>query len=525
MSLTVPEEEISDKWLWQQEINDTVDVFEIPKHTTLVFGVFYLDKFEINVIEKVNKLYCELEKLFLPWNQYYPWNRLNGVNIRVVKRNDIPPFVFGTVVVEDNAEQEESLMLGLLRRFSESSGNQIFIKICDTDGDFVLVSCSDFIPDEYEYPIGNNRHWIHEGEFKFIPSYFKNKRGLRCKEALEFLKESYFKCVKIPAITNHIEKHLLNEFPIKYLRQLKWLSANISNNKHRNIIKQNPKLAGILLKNFIDQRLSLNAVTISSKPSDDGSLLKILASDNHTRLLTLFLSNHSELLKFDQSTLVGTILSISLQDLLDNSILKAEEFGSQLTSTLGQALFNDHQVTEPIEFNTVNAIDEGYATGQEFANEKLTSNLNSFLSKMNDSIDGVNNKGNHLPEFDDEDSVDEDERARQYFKAENVEINEDDFFEYFLTEGLKLNKEELDNYRSDRFDNCDTAPQFPEKRGKMGKNREEEEEEEMLHELETLLRSTKSSTNVEEIEELIKSMQVDGAVNGPLQTMLRNFDS
>lgn len=58
------------------------------------------------------------------------------------------------------------------------------------------------------------------------------------------------------------------------------------------------------------------------------------------------------------------------------------------------------------------------------------------------------NLDEHYNDASDYDTDNENEKVLNYFKNENVTINEDDFFEFFLTEALKLPKEELEGYRA-----------------------------------------------------------------------------
>ena len=140
---------IDGKWLWQTDQNEeTFDIFNIPKKTHLVFGVFVLDIFIKDIEPVLQSLYHKLSKLLKDWNTFYPWTEYNGVSLRLDNIQNIK-YIFGELCVEDNLQKEESLIVSLLRNFSKEVGDQVFIKIVDTYGDFLLDTCYDVLPRNY----------------------------------------------------------------------------------------------------------------------------------------------------------------------------------------------------------------------------------------------------------------------------------------------------------------------------------------------------------------------------------------
>ncbi|AMD19039.1 HBR138Cp [Eremothecium sinecaudum] len=498
-----------DLWLWQPTVRDPDDVNDFPETLTLLFGVYYLDKFATSVGNEVEKLLDKLNDIFLPWNDYYPWEGYNGVQLkRFIDKSGLP-FIFGELVVGDNFEEEESLVLGILKRFSMSAGSNVFIKMCDTQGDFILMSCSEIIPAEYEYPVGNNRLWLNEGQFSFIPVSIEPGRGLSQEKSLEFLRSSYYKCIKMPEITNYFEENLINDFPTSHLKGLRWLSFRVSLD-HLKILHRNKKLSSILLKNFVNE--DIDAKTIANRITDDAKQLKLLATENHCRLLSHYLASNPELEEYDKETLIGAILSSSLEALTNNKTLLSRDCDRCLDSTLVDSLTAMNQLTKNINIPDAVISTESCYLEQEAAAKKFESDLQSLLSSIKKEADETSQAPSMRNEPDD-DADDDDKAAREYFNSQGLDISEDDFFEYFLTEALNMKEEDLDDYKNRNQNEL------------MEDLQDTKEEVEMLEEFEAILGSNnRADCNLESLEHLLRSMRVDGSAYA-VESMLKNLNA
>lgn len=513
MKVLKPEHLVDECHLWQHDTDQDSNIFESVEKTTLVFGIFYLDKMILDITQELEKVYTRLKKLIFPWNKYYPWNQYNGIQVRITKNTDGLPYIFGSLCVEDYAEQEESLVVGLLHKLSGEWGPQLLIKVCDTDGDFLMIECSKEIPEEYEYPVGNNRLWLHEGKFKMIPVTYYYNRGITMNESLDFLERAYFKCIEIPEISKKLQEKMLDGFPEKYLNNLLKFPIAIQDERHYKILQCNPQLISLVLKNILDERITLGTTNFQGRAQE----LEVLAPSEHCNFLSTYL--HGEKVPFDKSEvalLCGQLVSKSLLSLIDNQLVTIEESTqcsvvdpASLNSALndvgllqGHFNFKDTRLDKPLELE-----DDIEPT------EKLISSLNSFFADSNAGLYGVNNRKEDGIDSDAEESdVDEDEEVQKYFERENIDIDEDDFFEYFLVEALKVKKDDLEEYRGEVKDPADEE------------THNSEEEGEMLQEFEQILKQSAGGLgDVGNLEHLFESLQVDGAINGPLQTILRNL--
>ena len=79
-----------------------------------------------------------------------------------------------------------------------------------------------------------------------------------------------------------------------------------------------------------------------------------------------------------------------------------------------------------------------------------------FSHELNDLSELLKKGVNFNEEFDDDlsdarlqSTEDPDYECKQYFLDEDVDIDEDDFFEFFLKEGLKLSETKIDELRRD----------------------------------------------------------------------------
>lgn len=504
-----------EEWLWQPDIECELNVFGRPDKTTLVFGVFYLNRLLRDEKKMITTLFHKLKRLLDPWNKYYPWNQFKGVEIAITKMDDGLPYIFGSLCVEDNIEQEESLLVAILHEFSRSEGMDVFIKICDTEGDFVLMECNDVLPDEYESPIGNNRVWLQEGKFKIIPHTFHPERGLRSDEALNFLMNSYYACVIPASINKRLEEKVLYGFPKKNLKDLVQLPLKISNEKHMKILRNNPQLISLILKNSLDERITLEGC--DSTPNCKSKEFRILTPIKHCKIISFYLNCLSTPYEKESlPSLCGQLISKSLDDLIEKRILDTLplEWKEDVSKdSLQEELCALDLLDKPFEHEMVrmDALSKDRTSYSDIGSEEeVMSRFQKFFSEAGklDSID--EDKINDSDSESGESEVDEEEEIRKYFERENIDIDEEDFFEFFLTEALKVKKEDLKHYQN-------TEPEVPVAKF------DKEYDQEILEQLDEFFQSRDEDGGNEDVLELLQALSVDGSVNGPLDILMRNL--
>ncbi|AAS51358.1 ACR132Wp [Eremothecium gossypii ATCC 10895] len=501
--------ELKEHWLWQPEVDRVVDVFDAPEATVMVFGVFYIDKFVMDVQDKIRKIHAQLEEVFRPWNEHYPWQGYSGVHLRAVRGAGGQAMVLGGVEVADNAEEEEALVAGVLQRFSRAQGAEVFIKMCDTEGDFLLMMSSEALPEEYDYPVGNNRLWLSAGEFKLIPRDVHGSRGLRANEAVDYLERSHFKCLTVPAVSRALEARIAQGFPARHLEALTWVHLKMRQTAHAELVRANPTVFPLLLANFLRNDLSLTGAAMEGQEAKCSDV-HVLVPKTHAALASLLLAHSPVARGGDLGITLGDILSLSLQDALDAGQLTTAEPKGKLEGDLVSALVHTKQLERPVEFSTTELTTEVPTADKEASMDALALSLETFLTDIKDDDEGSNE---HVSG---QGSSAGDEEARTFFESEGVDISEDDFFEYFLTEGLKMNKEQLQHYRNGAYEDCANDDNA---------GSEHEEEDIMLEELHAMFGDKDGADGIKGIEQLFNSINLDGAPTGPLQAILKNMAS
>ncbi|SCU82655.1 LADA_0C07074g1_1 [Lachancea dasiensis] len=436
--------------LWLDESEGYLDVAERPADI-FFFGVFYLDKLCGEPLKRLGNIKEQLNKLVEVWNKNYPWANYGGVRIEIVERSGEIPFIFGYVDAGGHRE-EEYLVVCLLQRLSETLDEYTFIKACGSDGEILLMECHDLLPEEYEFPKGNNRLWLHEGRFKFIPAEELKHRGLWRDEALTFLMNSYFKLTDVsPSIDRRLKELIGTEkFPEKYLDEMFWLPLNNMDVCSSNILRKDPQLISLAVRAMSDTDVDKRRINEFTKVTNN-STAKVLISKSQARLILAVL----ESLGLDQvcdnvSSIVGALMSESLSRLIDKEeiVQPKSQLCSDGQSQLVKHFKDQRLISEDYEISSVNFSSLSLENNTHDSDADPTSRLEGLFSDLRKHLETDNrSSAEEYPHSDDDSDSVADREALNYFSTENIDIDEDDFFEFFLTEALKLNKNELEDYR------------------------------------------------------------------------------
>ncbi|CCC69156.1 hypothetical protein NCAS_0C01660 [Naumovozyma castellii] len=513
MKVLKPEDQLDSEWLWQYDDGEKeINVFDAPDKLYMTFGVFYLDRLATDTELSLLLVTEELTKLVQEWQSRYPWSEFQGISMNIRTTEDNVPYTFGQICVEDNVHDEELLMTNLLYEFSSKMGPQVFIKISDTEGDFILSEIHDFIPEEYEYPIPNNRFWLHEGKFKMIPTYFYDGRGLKKGEALDFLRKAYFKLIELESLNVGIKSKILDNFPNGILDNLVKLPLKIESQEFYDILTENPQLISFLIKNLIhpvEENEDVDFQLEKEDEQDNCRQLELLVPRNHCDLLSLYLDTQNLKTDIDKIPLHSSrALFHVFQYLVEKKTLevveseRTRESEEKLTQESVLNFFNFEQASLEAKFQANTDVEP---------TEELMDKLTAFFGES-DKIDITNEdvfKKNNEEALNEEGI---DSQAKNYFQEQNVDIDEDDFFEYFLKGALKLKGEKIEEFR--RHPSIITT-EHPEK---------DEIDIDVENEFEEMFPDMQSKENVpDSLNELFKSLSVDGAPTGPFQSLLRNL--
>ncbi|KAK0866372.1 hypothetical protein LTR87_015029 [Friedmanniomyces endolithicus] len=95
---------------------------------------------------------------------------------------------------------DEWLVVYLLLELSKQLGDA-WIRVCDTDGEFLLIEAANTLPKWLHPEIAKHRVWINGGHLRIIPTIeTAAPRNLSIQEALDFIKDSSDKLIISPLI-------------------------------------------------------------------------------------------------------------------------------------------------------------------------------------------------------------------------------------------------------------------------------------------------------------------------------------
>ncbi|KAI0198665.1 SGT1-domain-containing protein [Astrocystis sublimbata] len=97
-------------------------------------------------------------------------------------------YLHGTTDYGDSIE-DEWLIVYILRTLTTTFPN-LWVRVCDSDGEFLLVEAANVIPNWLSPEIDANRSWIHEGKLQLLPLAASSgvKRPLSLAEAVGYIR-------------------------------------------------------------------------------------------------------------------------------------------------------------------------------------------------------------------------------------------------------------------------------------------------------------------------------------------------
>ncbi|KAI1438182.1 SGT1-domain-containing protein [Xylaria sp. CBS 124048] len=157
----------------------------------------------------------------------YIWQR-DSFQLQV-KREDGLVYLHGTTDYGDSIE-DEWLIVYLLRRLSNTFPS-LWVRVFDSDGEFLLIEAANVVPKWLSPEIDSNRAWIHQGKLQLIPlsASSEAKRPLSLTESVSFLTlqpealvhspfieaEAFYRLEKYPENIKDLMHHSLITIPRK----------------------------------------------------------------------------------------------------------------------------------------------------------------------------------------------------------------------------------------------------------------------------------------------------------------------
>ncbi|KAI1130188.1 SGT1-domain-containing protein [Nemania abortiva] len=157
----------------------------------------------------------------------YIWQR-DCFQLRVKRENGLV-FLHGMTDYGDSIE-DEWLIVYLLRRLT-TTFQSLWVRIFDSDGEFLLVEAANIVPNWLSPEIDSNRAWMHQGKLQLLPLSASSevKRPLSLAEAVDYIKlhpealvhsplieaEAFYRLEKYPGNIKILMHHSLITIPRK----------------------------------------------------------------------------------------------------------------------------------------------------------------------------------------------------------------------------------------------------------------------------------------------------------------------
>ena len=401
----------------------------------------------VNVnFHEIEKIHEHLKEFLDPFIKYYPWFHSPPV-FQKFKHKQIS-YIYGEFIYQE-CLNDEWLLTNLLWEFLTFYPD-LYIHLWDSsDFEFILVESSDFIPPWLEPNNSLNRPWINDKTVLIInPNQELN--NLTLEEAIEEILDGNFQ--KYPAIADHLKDKVskINEsFLIETIYDLEIsLPSQVL-----QIFADNPYLISQSINEFVKESLSPNqnlkiirnnlfVCTKIGIPFLSLNLMKFKQLELQTR----------NALDFDFGLLVSKILTIGLDNImrLNNCLpIKRSEQSDLSRSILQDKLIEcgrlDERVPENTEifhqFENINESD----VSSDFNESALIDKFNEFFKDTNAGLDGINNASSN------EDAADKRTNEPDNGKLNDIDIDEDDFFEFFLKDALKLSDKDITGFRNNNL--------------------------------------------------------------------------
>ncbi|KAL8659345.1 MAG: hypothetical protein Q9202_007169 [Teloschistes flavicans] len=192
---------------------------------------------DFQIREQLRKVQTAATALCRTLLKEFIWQR-DSFNLELIQNHGLS-FLQGRTNFGDSVE-DEWLIVYLLRELSRQFP-LTWIRIVDSDGEFLLVEAADTLPRWLNPEIAENRVWINKGRLLIIPGQGKtsaaHKRSLKLDDAFDFIQ--------------HRESDLLHTLSIESeaFYRLQKYPQQIQNSLHRAIVTIPRKLAHVLHEN------------------------------------------------------------------------------------------------------------------------------------------------------------------------------------------------------------------------------------------------------------------------------------
>ncbi|KAK8163178.1 putative regulatory factor Sgt1 [Phyllosticta citrichinensis] len=241
-----------------------------PPDDTVEYIVFIIDpkvSTDNQIRERLRDIENAADSLSKNLLKDYIWQRESfGLQLQ---REDGSWLLRGTTNYGDSVA-DEWLIVYLLRELSNQFPDA-WIRVFDTDGEFLLIEAANVLPKWLNPEVAENRVWINDSKLCVIPVENSDKRPLTIQESRKFIQTTPSKLVH-SALVEEEAFYRLRNYP-----------KEISSTLHHSLVTIPRKLAFLLCRNpaYISPAVEAFYLRdpISLRPLKDGSGLKFPPQD------------------------------------------------------------------------------------------------------------------------------------------------------------------------------------------------------------------------------------------------------
>ncbi|CDR44336.1 CYFA0S14e01948g1_1 [Cyberlindnera fabianii] len=521
---------------------------------------FYAALFYLNPVttpdeidQHLTRMHEDITRRLRPWIEHYVWDS-SPITVEKVNHEN-----YTYIYLELNmgiTDTDEWLITSILWDMS-AIYEDLYIRTFDCEGDHTLIEAWEALPDWLEPSVARHRTWINHQRIIIIPDLFYKDRGLHLDEALTFLTRASYKCLRVLEIENTMTRKC-EEQPSKALQGQMWIECLVSRQIAGSVM-ENPSAINHAINESLKEAAYISGTEALKKPQnqaiEDPVLLKFRTRVETYLMMKLLWEKTAPKVTFDNFK--GAFVDHAIKDWIKSNDIEisstpldkdVETFNTRgdLLQTELVRLMRIEAPVEPVLVNETPTEEEiakdeeqasGSATVQEKEMKDMMSKLEQLFKDGEAGLDGIENvdgdseqtsKGvepqfwddeSENEEEDDDDDNDEEQQIRDYFNKEKIDIDEDDFFEFFGKEVLGLPEEQLEALRSEFSQNVKKNGET--KTSHTAENYESSDNE--YEEDETFDFSKDDA--VEELQESLKHLMESLALgqDGPASTLFKNM--
>lgn len=414
-------------------------VFE---NETVVFSLYNINS------ENLDGIYQDLNEYLEPFCRIYPW--FNSPPIFGKFQHKDFHYIYGRLVYQDNINDEwliTALLWDFLKRHPDS-----YIHVWDSsDFEYLLVECSEMIPDNLEPANSVNMPWINCGTLILINN--ETERSLSLEEALDNITIGDFQLSR--GITERLEAKFSKIRSTYFLEFIHDVEVQLPSEAAQALMSQ-PFLISRSINEAVKDELETESKTfkhdnlnIQSRKLGVPSL-----SLNFARAKYSNLRKHGFQQQFEKFLLEA--LTIGVQNISEKlgsfhrKILSSEDFeriGSR--GFLQKVLIEKGMIRGTVEEEKLGfEAKDKLSNTEELDENMLMEGLNKFFNDADTELEGTENYGS-----------DDNIKTRGKKANSDPDIDLDDFFEFFLRDALKLSDEEIQSYANPVLSDNDRKPE------------------------------------------------------------------